>query len=682
MRGQEQRRELKNYTVHYNSATNEQGQPRSGEQNGDVMMEVIEKVWEDQVKDAANRKIKEVEKKRREALQKKRQTQNPRLAEMITIPTIPNRDDLLNKELPENFLPPYWFTWLLYGPLAANPDEDVSFTASNGPDVQGVGGGGLSDDDDEDYYYDDDNFDCGGGGGGGSSSSGSSGGGGGGGFEDGESSAGSNASASSSGEGNPSKSSGDTGEGKRRKLATTKAAKMKGKKKANSSGGASGGSKSAVRSKHAMKVLSSATEVLGRRATKERDREEKKKARGEAAGMAEQLKISRESSAALLKVTQQVALISGTLEQAAKADQRKDRLLELDTTEKLYRQIGQNDKADAAVAEGLAILESPMAPVFGRSGTGAAGVTTSGGVGMAEGVDGGAGGGEKSDTVDVDFTGCTNGNRSDNAVSDEAASLRAGAGQVARNHARATGGPESKATTGAAAKYYASLRTSPSRPAADVWEVNSSGSDADAGGNQLGMDVDGGRGARGDASGGSAGRGFGGGGEGVGGGGGPKKPQCDKHRVPCKLMKVKGTTFWVCGLDDVFEMCDYFEAADGVSVDGEFGGASEASAGATAAAAKDTRGGSSVGSAGSGFGAGGEGAGAGGGPKPPQCKKHGIPWWVAVPVGLHLLPRVPLVPPRTVVEEWLPWAPAPAAWGGFMERRPLGVLLTTRVPTQ
>ncbi|CAB1105257.1 unnamed protein product [Ectocarpus sp. CCAP 1310/34] len=150
MRGQEQRRELKNYTVHYNSATNEQGQPRSGEQNGDVMMEVIEKVWEDQVKDAANRKIKEVEKKRREALQKKRQTQNPRLAEMITIPTIPNRDDLLNKELPENFLPPYWFTWLLYGPLAANPDEDVSFTASNGPDVQGVGGGGLSDDDDED----------------------------------------------------------------------------------------------------------------------------------------------------------------------------------------------------------------------------------------------------------------------------------------------------------------------------------------------------------------------------------------------------------------------------------------------------------------------------------------------------------------------------------------------------
>ncbi|CAN0269770.1 unnamed protein product, partial [Ectocarpus sp. 13 AM-2016] len=38
MRGQEQRRELKNYTVHYNSATNEQGQPRSGEQNGDVMM--------------------------------------------------------------------------------------------------------------------------------------------------------------------------------------------------------------------------------------------------------------------------------------------------------------------------------------------------------------------------------------------------------------------------------------------------------------------------------------------------------------------------------------------------------------------------------------------------------------------------------------------------------------------
>lgn len=83
-----------------------------------------------------------------------------------------------------------------------------------------------------------------------------------------------------------------------------------------------------------MKVLSSATEVLGRRATKERDRQEKKKARGDAAGVAEQLKVARESASALLKVAQQVAVISGTLEQATKADQGKDRLLELDTMEK------------------------------------------------------------------------------------------------------------------------------------------------------------------------------------------------------------------------------------------------------------------------------------------------------------------------------------------------------------
>ncbi|CAB1116087.1 unnamed protein product [Ectocarpus sp. CCAP 1310/34] len=52
------------------------------------------------------------------------------------------------------------------------------------------------------------------------------------------------------------------------------------------------------------------------------------------------------------------------------------------------------------------------------------------------------------------------------------------------------------------------------------------------------------------------------------------------------------------------------------------------------------------------------------------------------PLWVRLLRRVPLVPPPTVLPEWLRWAPAAAAWGGFMKRRPLGVLLTTRVPRQ
>eukprot|EP00752_Nemacystus_decipiens_P016015 g14319.t1 len=457
-----------------------------------------------------------------------------------------------------------------------------------------------------------------------SSSSGNSGGGGGGTFEDGEG-AGRNASVSSSGEGNP-ESSGDTGEGTRRKVAAIKAGNTRGKKRASNSGGASGGRKSAVRSKHALKCLSNASEVLGRRATKERDREEKKKARGDASGVEEQLKIARESQAALVKVTQQVAMISSVMEQTSKADQRKERLLELEKMEQLYRAVGQDDKANATVAARLAILESPMAPVVGGGGTGGAGATTSGGVGMMEGIEGGAGGGaQQGDTVDVDLIGCTNGNRSDNAVSDEAASVRAGAGQAARNHARATGGPGSEVASGAAAKYYASLGAAPSGPAADVVEVDNPDGDTDAGGNELGMDVDGGGGVRGDASGGSAGRGVGVGGKGVGGGGRPERPQCNEHHVPCKLTQIKGTPFWECGMDDIDKMCDHFEAADGVTVGGDPGGASDASAGATGAAAKDTRGGSSVGSAGSDFGPGGQGAGAGGGPKPPQCNEHRVP---------------------------------------------------------
>ncbi|CAB1099765.1 unnamed protein product [Ectocarpus sp. CCAP 1310/34] len=279
-----------------------------------------------------------------------------------------------------------------------------------------------------------------------------------------------------------------------------------------------------MRSKHAMKCLSKPTEILGRRATKARDREEKKKARGDAAGMQEHLKICRESQVTLAKVTQQVAVISSALELQAKTEQRRERIEELEKVEKLYRARGMEKRADEAAAQMLAILESPIAPVFGGSGTVAAGVTTSGGVGMMEGVEGGAGGGAQGDTVDVDLAGCTNGNRSDNAVSNEAASVRAGAGEAARNHARATGGPGSEATSGAAAKYYASLGAAPSGPATDVLEVDISESEADAGGNVLGMDVDGGGGVRGDASGGSAGRGFGGGGEGVGGGGRPERP--------------------------------------------------------------------------------------------------------------------------------------------------------------
>ncbi|CAB1103755.1 unnamed protein product [Ectocarpus sp. CCAP 1310/34] len=71
------RREVKNYTVHYNKVTNEQGQPKSGQQNGDVMLEVIEKGWNDQVEEAATKKMKETRKKQREALERKAKQKSP-----------------------------------------------------------------------------------------------------------------------------------------------------------------------------------------------------------------------------------------------------------------------------------------------------------------------------------------------------------------------------------------------------------------------------------------------------------------------------------------------------------------------------------------------------------------------------------------------------------------------------
>ncbi|CAB1097636.1 unnamed protein product [Ectocarpus sp. CCAP 1310/34] len=312
------------------------------------------------------------------------------LAERVMIPAIPKREDLVNKELPENFLPAHWLTWLSYGPLGTHADEDISFLSSNGPDLEGLSDGGISEDDND---------------------------GGGGEFEVEDASG--YASPSSSLEGN---SSGDTGEGTLRM---------------------------------------------------------------------EQLRLAQDSSAVLLQVTQQVVGVVRTMEEGSEADRRKKNLANLETLEKLYRDMGNEAKAKEYLMQRVAILESSMAPV-GGSGAGAAGVPTSRGVDVTEGVHGGSAG-EGGDVIDVDLSGGTNGNRSDNEASQETASVWAGAVQAARNHTRVRGGPRSAATTGAAAKYFASRRATFSGPAAaaaaaannaaNVLAVDSSDSDADGGGN-------------------------------------------------------------------------------------------------------------------------------------------------------------------------------------------------------
>ncbi|CAB1121342.1 unnamed protein product [Ectocarpus sp. CCAP 1310/34] len=458
-------------------------------------------------------------------------TKNPKLAERVMVPAIPKREDLVNKELNENFLPAHWLSWLFYGPLGMHADEDISFMSSNGPDLERLSDGDISEDDND---------------------------GGGGEFEDEDASG--YASPASSLQGN---SSGDTGEGTLRMVPTSNAGKSNGNKRANSSDGPSGGGRSAVKSKRVMKCLSNANEVLGRRATKERNREEIKRARGNQEGLQEQLRLAQESSAVLLQVTQQMTTVGG-------------------------------------------------------SGPGAAGVPTSGGVDVTEGVHGG-GAGERGDVVDVDLSGGTNGNRSDNEASQETASVRAGAVQAARNHARVRGGPGSAATTGAAAKHFASWRATSSGPAAaaaaaannaaNVLAVDSSDSDADGGGNdEFVMDIDG-EGCRKEASVGSSGRGCGGGSEGVGAAGGPKRPRCNKHRVPYKIMVLRGKRYWECG-EDFDNMCDHFESAGGVTVEDDSGEALDASAG-TAGAAANGVGVVSVSAAGGGMGT-GDGTAAGG----------------------------------------------------------------------
>ncbi|CAB1103756.1 unnamed protein product [Ectocarpus sp. CCAP 1310/34] len=370
--------------------------------------------------------------------------------------------------------------------------------SSNGPDLEGLSDGDISEDDND---------------------------GGGGEFEDEDASG--YASPASSLQGN---SSGDTGEGTLRMASASNAGKSNGKKRANSSDGPSGGGRSSVKSKRAMRCLSNANEVLGRRATKEKNREEE------------------------LSVPWR------------KADQRKEKLANLETLEKLYRDMGNEAKAKEYLMQRVAILESARNHARARGGPGSAATT----------------------------------------------------GAAAKYFAlrRATSsGPDAAAAAAA-------------NNAANILAVDSSDSDADGRGNdEFVMDIDG-EGCHKGASVGTSGRGCGGGSEGVGAAGGPKRPRCNKHLVRAKLWSLKdasaaagasrAVTNGAGGVASVgaagggMGMRDGTMAVGGVAAGGDMGGAHEASAaggasaaaGASRAVTNGAGGVASVGAAGGGMGMG------------------------------------------------------------------------------
>lgn len=323
--------------------------------------------WEDKVKDAAKRSVNKAQKARSAALAKKSNTRDPAEAAKIKVPSVPNMEDLLKKEMPDKWLPPCWFTWMLYGPMSPNPDEDISFEPSNGPPDAEIGeDGGAGDDGSYDDVDDSVGSD-----------------------EDEE---GGLRTASTSGSGwgkSRSHSSSNPNKENRQKASASTARKGKGKSK---SGGGRSAGQSAVKSKRSFKCLSQANEPVSRQAMKEREREERKRARGEKDTAQEQLRLAREGHAQLVAVSRTVGNLAHTLEQASRTERRTTRINELRILEEELKADGRVEEAARVRAEKYHLLLNPDALV-GGGGAGGAGTTISGGTDTgATAVGGGAAG--------------------------------------------------------------------------------------------------------------------------------------------------------------------------------------------------------------------------------------------------------------------------------------------------
>lgn len=106
------------------SVTNGHGQPKSGEQNGDVMEEVAQLVWMDNKEEAAKKNIRTAKHEAERALALKKETTDPAERAKIKIPPIPTYDGLAKNfnKADDKWLPPFWLAWVIYGPLGNNPD--------------------------------------------------------------------------------------------------------------------------------------------------------------------------------------------------------------------------------------------------------------------------------------------------------------------------------------------------------------------------------------------------------------------------------------------------------------------------------------------------------------------------------------------------------------------------------
>eukprot|EP00903_Cladosiphon_okamuranus_P012692 g11868.t2 len=553
-RAQEMRRVLEGYTDFYNSVTNDQGQPRSGQQCDDVMGEVVEMAWGEQQKEAAYKKIWTAEKERANALKKWNKAVDTTQRAKIKIPTVPRYEDLAAnfKDVDDHWLPPYWLAWVIYGPVSDNPDEDISMTVSSGPMDSDDGG------------FDGDNGGGGGGGGGGRDS-------------DDENNIDEDDESISIG-----KPSAGCGKGESSSHSNGKA-KGKGKKRSAKMEGSGG--KSSVRSRKSLRCLAGPNESLSRQQVKERDRAERKRLEGAGAGKNELARLAAKNQAALQSVSQQVGGMIAHMQAGTAAEQRKNRIAELEKLESRYLRLGLEDKAKEVGKKLIALLESEPEPLGGANAAGAAGLPISAALSVPR--DCGSVDVEGDDDSGAGAGGAENLNFEGNVGTphDTTGSHNEAAGE--------TSAVPAGELSGVAAKYFATKnpKVGDQLPAAadktdDDVIVMDAGVEDSAGGGECESEVEFGDG---EASSGGASVSLAGGVGGVGQGATSRDgrartpPKCRDHGVPCVIRpNSKGEDVWKCGLPELADQCWFYERVDvgGSDADddddSDFGGAGAA----------------------------------------------------------------------------------------------------------